>query len=212
MELPHGIFDAFAISSSRIDASAVFPKDPMVSPDMKIHQMEEGKDPSTTLPMSEVLLLPKPGIEAHAIQLYSPIHSSDKTTEKLLLENSFLRSAPNVCAICLDSYSTSDIVCWSSNPCCSHVFHRNCILNWLVALNRRPINATEHDDADVDKSVDRLRLTCPCCRVPFIDKRKPAEVPSDVNRHYEQNLTDINEEQIRSLEDESVVVAIVENE
>jgi len=207
------ISDALANSFSRKNASTALPKEPILSPALKIQQKTQGKDASTTnTSLSEVLLLPKPGIEAHAIQLNSSVHSSDETTEKILMENSFLRPAPTICAICLDSYLTSDVVCWSSNPCCSHVFHQHCILNWLVALNRRPINPAEHEDADADKSVERLRLTCPCCRVPFIGKRKPSEVTSDVSLSYEQNLPVIDEEQIRSSEDENVVVVIVDNE
>ena len=91
-----------------------------------------------------------------------------------LQESPFLRPVPNTCAICLDPYTISDTVCWSSNPVCSHVFHRDCIVNWLLARNRsrgfalwRTSNtaAGEQDD----ESIHRNFLTCPCCRVRFID-------------------------------------------
>jgi Ring finger domain len=49
------------------------------------------------------------------------------------------------CAICLDEYSDGDDVCFSYNRRCQHVFHRSCIIDWLMS-----------DD------------TCPCCRQNFV--------------------------------------------
>lgn len=49
------------------------------------------------------------------------------------------------CAICLDEYAEGDDVCASFNRRCKHVFHRSCIIDWLMS-----------DD------------TCPCCRQNFI--------------------------------------------
>jgi Ring finger domain len=49
------------------------------------------------------------------------------------------------CAICLDEYADGDDVCFSYNRRCQHVFHRSCIIDWLMS-----------DD------------TCPCCRQSFV--------------------------------------------
>jgi Ring finger domain len=49
------------------------------------------------------------------------------------------------CAICLDEYADGDDVCISYNRRCKHVFHRSCIINWLM-----------NDE------------TCPCCRQIFL--------------------------------------------
>jgi hypothetical protein len=50
------------------------------------------------------------------------------------------------CAICLTEYVEGDEICWSpSNDDCHHVFHRQCILEWLY----------RHDE-------------CPCCRNDFL--------------------------------------------
>ena len=57
------------------------------------------------------------------------------------------RIVPPTCAICLLSYSPGCYVTWSSNPECIHVFHRDCILVWLL------------------KKEEPL---CPCCRREFV--------------------------------------------
>ena len=49
------------------------------------------------------------------------------------------------CAICLDEYADGDEVCFSYNRRCKHVFHRSCIIDWLMS-----------DE------------TCPCCRQCFL--------------------------------------------
>jgi len=47
------------------------------------------------------------------------------------------RAVPIFCAVCLAKYEIFDRVCWSSNSECSHVFHEDCMLKWLVALGRK---------------------------------------------------------------------------
>jgi len=54
---------------------------------------------------------------------------------------------PSLCAICLGSYEIDERVVVSSNPLCSHVFHKECILEWLVKM--------------------RDGTPCPCCRQEF---------------------------------------------
>merc|ERR1719296_278248 len=50
---------------------------------------------------------------------------------------------PGECAICLSPYKVDDIVLWSQNDDCRHVFHCDCILTWLL----------KKESAE-----------CPCCR------------------------------------------------
>lgn len=44
------------------------------------------------------------------------------------------RKVSAMCAICLCAYEPDDRVTWSSNPGCHHVYHEECIIQWLVSL------------------------------------------------------------------------------
>eukprot|EP00535_Pseudo-nitzschia_heimii_P001445 CAMPEP_0197185510 /NCGR_PEP_ID=MMETSP1423-20130617/12091_1 /TAXON_ID=476441 /ORGANISM="Pseudo-nitzschia heimii, Strain UNC1101" /LENGTH=279 /DNA_ID=CAMNT_0042636591 /DNA_START=13 /DNA_END=852 /DNA_ORIENTATION=+ len=59
------------------------------------------------------------------------------------------RLAPNCCAVCLSDYRVGDVVTWSSNPKCIHVFHRDCVVDWLIKI--------------------QPETPCPCCRQEFTD-------------------------------------------
>eukprot|EP00542_Grammatophora_oceanica_P000686 CAMPEP_0194066606 /NCGR_PEP_ID=MMETSP0009_2-20130614/86116_1 /TAXON_ID=210454 /ORGANISM="Grammatophora oceanica, Strain CCMP 410" /LENGTH=300 /DNA_ID=CAMNT_0038719577 /DNA_START=233 /DNA_END=1136 /DNA_ORIENTATION=- len=60
------------------------------------------------------------------------------------------------CPICLTDYVDGDEICWSHNERCNHVFHRECIVEWL----------THHDE-------------CPCCRLNFLSLHDDAEGQDD---------------------------------
>lgn len=38
----------------------------------------------------------------------------------------------DVCPVCLDGYEIGDTVMFSRNPSCTHVFHKECLLPWLL--------------------------------------------------------------------------------
>lgn len=63
------------------------------------------------------------------------------------LADETMRLVPATCAICLLQYTPGCFVSWSENPVCKHVFHRDCMLMWLL------------------KKEEPL---CPCCRAEFI--------------------------------------------
>jgi hypothetical protein len=46
----------------------------------------------------------------------------------------------NECPICMDSFKLDEIVSWSPNENCSHVFHHECIKEWLVRHGTCPID------------------------------------------------------------------------
>ena len=61
----------------------------------------------------------------------------------------FVESSSSVsallCPICINEYAEGDEICWSQNPNCSHFFHHDCLVEWLL----------RHDE-------------CPCCRSNFL--------------------------------------------
>jgi hypothetical protein len=67
-------------------------------------------------------------------------------------------TAPNCCAICLESYQPGEVVAWSCT--CKHVFHQDCISHYL------------------SKKMIGGEMPCPCCRQQFLkwpDDDEPLE-------------------------------------
>jgi hypothetical protein len=52
------------------------------------------------------------------------------------------------CTICFNPYQEGDEICWSNNPNCSHMFHKDCIGEWLMRADE-----------------------CPCCRLNYMQPR-----------------------------------------
>mmetsp|Transcript_33356 Transcript_33356/g.60111 ORF Transcript_33356/g.60111 Transcript_33356/m.60111 type:complete len:315 (-) Transcript_33356:125-1069(-) len=86
------------------------------------------------------------------------------------------RSCSIFCAICLMEYETSERVSWSSNPACTHVFHEDCVVQWLVALGKTKSKMQRYSEAPTEAQLLNYQLECPCCRQEFIS-RGQAELP-----------------------------------
>ena len=66
-----------------------------------------------------------------------------------------------ICQICLETYKIGDKVAIPKQEqvSCNHVFHQRCISAWL-----------------------KINNTCPCCRVPHIDKKEIGQLGVDGRR------------------------------
>jgi hypothetical protein len=83
-----------------------------------------------------------------------------------------LRRVTNGCAVCLCEYEKGDRVTWASNSDCTHVFHEECILNWLLASGRkkqrRRHNNPRESTGDPIRDVTTFPMICPCCRQQYV--------------------------------------------
>ena len=93
---------------------------------------------------------------------------SDHSTEPPRGKGKQKRNAPIFCAICLTEYEISERVCWSSNPECTHVFHEDCIVNWLLALGRTKSKMQRFSESLTESQLLNYALECPCCRQDFV--------------------------------------------
>eukprot|EP00536_Pseudo-nitzschia_multiseries_P011163 jgi/Psemu1/326344/estExt_fgenesh1_pg.C_3660003 len=103
----------------------------------------------------DFILIPKPGLPDGA-SMYefnsnsnpniAANNSNGRTFQQQDASN--MRKAQNECSICLCEYEVGSDVVWSSNSQCDHVFHANCIEEWLMKQRDGPL--------------------CPCCRRDFV--------------------------------------------
>ncbi|KAL7531262.1 hypothetical protein ACHAXR_003941 [Thalassiosira sp. AJA248-18] len=84
--------------------------------------------------------------------------------------NTEKRAAPIFCAVCLMEFSITERICWASNSACTHVFHEDCILQWLIYLGRKRSKRHTFPRNPSDKKLLDYDLACPCCRQDFISK------------------------------------------
>jgi len=109
---------------------------------------DEGRDTSQVEP-----------IATNGRSLQNEQRKVDKMVEK--------RSVPIFCAICLSEYEECDRVCWSSNIECSHVFHEDCILQWLISSGKKRSMSQYFTRNPTDEELLKNEF-CPCCRQDFI--------------------------------------------
>lgn len=64
-----------------------------------------------------------------------------------------------LCSICLTTFKVGDEICSSSNEGCTHVFHYECIILWLMSHDECPMCRQKYMKVDscdeLDKRVDR---------------------------------------------------------
>ncbi len=121
-----------------------------------VHDDDENKHTILCIPLGP------PGSPQHATTT-SAITSATKSTTH--------RTVPSICAICLLQYKRGNHVSWSSNEECIHVFHRDCILLWLLKMNGSG-GATAATSGGIVGGGNRNErwYLCPCCRREFVSE------------------------------------------
>lgn len=88
------------------------------------------------------------------------------------------------CAICLDDFVIGDVVSIAApqsegaapriERACDHVFHQDCVQEWLVGLERKTQKRRAQGNNKYGAEHEgKMNLTCPCCRQLFLDVPSP---------------------------------------
>ena len=96
---------------------------------------------------SSMLTVPQPG----TIWVDSDDEYSDHESRRTFVGS---------CAVCLSTYRAGDVIVWSSNRYCHHVFHESCFITWAQS-----------------KEIP----TCPCCRQNFVKRELSDQILPTVN-------------------------------
>jgi hypothetical protein len=104
--------------------------------------------------------------EDESIMIRIPIPGLHLTAER----KQETRLVPGLCTICLCVYEVGSGIVWSSNSSCEHVFHADCIEQWLMKQREGPL--------------------CPCCRRDFIVDPFDAEDGVDSDLWIQRTFTE----------------------
>ncbi|KAL3902592.1 MAG: hypothetical protein SGILL_010772 [Bacillariaceae sp.] len=117
------------------------------------------------------ILVPEPGLSKGAfLEIGGGSDDSDNNKQSTPDTIETMRQVPNECSICLCEYTVGSDIVWSSNPQCDHVFHEECIEQWLMKQREGPL--------------------CPCCRRDFvIDPFDDIEVVGEISLSLDDNRT-----------------------
>jgi Ring finger domain len=68
-------------------------------------------------------------------------HFMESTEENIFSQSTKAHSKPQ-CSICLDDYKTGETICWSKTNECDHIFHKGCIVEWMIGNDDCPLCRT----------------------------------------------------------------------
>ena len=79
------------------------------------------------------------------------------------------------CVICFEDFQTNDVIVWSNNPTCPHVYHHDCMVHCLASHAERNNNNTGPRDGRGRATLllDVTQNPCPTCRQNFCHVQDP---------------------------------------
>lgn len=139
------------------------------------NEMTSPSHPRVTSKLSMVI---SEGDEEEGTILVPPPGQSSSTTEDM-----DWRLVTNRCSVCLSCFDVDDTVVWSVNTECPHVFHAQCLHDWLATVSRKFIKRQILHESSrrimyrgpPQEYMYRVPLSCPCCRRPYLQLDKTCD-------------------------------------
>ena len=63
--------------------------------------------------------------------IYVSSHPKEEEAEASEVHDSTTNTGTTLCAICIEEYCVGEVIAWSRNPNCHHVFHKDCIMECM---------------------------------------------------------------------------------
>uniref|UniRef100_A0A7R9ZSJ7 RING-type domain-containing protein n=1 Tax=Craspedostauros australis TaxID=1486917 RepID=A0A7R9ZSJ7_9STRA len=72
------------------------------------------------------------------------------------------------CVICMESFEIGDDLIFSKNGQCSHAFHEDCIVDYMIVSQGRRVREGSQQNTHDDSLAQLQSIPCPCCRCRFV--------------------------------------------
>ena len=91
------------------------------------------------------------------------------TTTSIQLDHNHEQQQPlgftynGTCIICLEEFVTNDVIVWSADPSCRHIYHKTCMVQYL-ASNANNTSTLTRLSSNLIRTLDVINNPCPTCR------------------------------------------------
>merc|ERR1711865_406310 len=96
--------------------------------------------------------------------------SRDSSSSSSSMTNTNRTTNPTIsgtCVICFEQFENDDMIVWSEDPTCPHVYHQECMINFLASNAERNLTGR----ARRTNILDVTHNPCPTCRKNYCPRR-----------------------------------------
>merc|ERR1712194_102654 len=120
------------------------------------------------------------------------------------------------CVICFEDFLTDDVIVWSNDASCNHIYHKECMVSYLAQNAQRKIASP----------LDITDNACPTCRRPdycvvsdddlvqILSSIQPQTIPIENNSNEDEDDDDSDEtaDEVAATTTAAVVIETTTNE
>ena len=141
---------------------------------------DDDLDPSIHLSLASARNLPQQEAEiptrsttnTSSTMAYTTNANMTTTTKNTPTHRTNIPRISGTCVICLEQFHKDEVIVWSEDPTCHHVYHHDCLVDYFAAHAERTTSIGHGRTLRLDVPQN----PCPTCRQPF------CHVPEDPDR------------------------------